>query len=129
LLALRGRRLWLFDLEKGALVADKEFPKGRVGWMSPSGLLFVRSPGSTIALSLDTLQPLHDFGVEAGVSEAVLKDGLGMAIHKPGRRFVMTTTAGVKMFDFDFRHVGTLEGVKRVDGLFRTGPAASPEVE
>jgi hypothetical protein len=125
LLALRGRRLWLFDLEKGTLVADNEFPKSRVGWMSQSGLLFVRSPESTVALSLETLQPVHDFGAEAGVPEAVLKDDLGIAIHEPGRRFVITTTAGAKMFDFDFKHVGTIEGVKQVDDLFRTGPAAA----
>lgn len=124
LLALRGRRAWLLDLEKGALIADKEFPKSRVGWMSRGGLLFVRSPESTVALSLETLQPVHDFGAEAGVPEAVLKDNLGIAVHEAGRRFVMTTTAGVKMFDFGFKRVGTIEGVKRVDGLFRTGPPA-----
>ncbi len=125
LLALRGRRLWLFDLEKGTLVADREYPKGRVAWMSETGLLFVRSPERTIALSLETLQPVCDFGAEAGVPEAVLEDDLGIAIHESGRRFVMTTTAGVKMFDFEFKHVGTIEGLKRVDGLFRTGAAAA----
>jgi hypothetical protein len=128
LLAVRGRRLALFDLEKGTLLADKEFPKSRIGWMSRSGLLFARSPEGTRALSLETLETLHDFGPDTGMSEDALKDDLGLATHAAGRRFAVTTAAGVKMFDFDFKHVGTVEGVKRIDGLYRTGaPAAETD--
>lgn len=124
LLALRGKRVMLFDLENGTLLTDREFPDSRVFWSASAGLLFVRSPQNTVALRTDSLQPAHDFGGEAAVPASVLKDDLGMMFSPRARRFVMTTTSGLKMYDYDLKAIGALAGVTRMDGLFRTGGEA-----
>lgn len=121
LLALRGKRVMLFDLENGTLLTDREFPDGRVFWSASAGLLFVRSPQRTVALRADSLEPAHDFGGEAAVPASVLEDDLGMIFSPRARRFAMTTTSGLKMYDYDLKPVGALAGVTRIDRLFRTG--------
>jgi hypothetical protein len=130
LLVFKGKTVMMFDTEEGRLLARKDFPDSLVAWdewLDQFGMLLVRSTSGTAALRMGTLDVAKEFGPELAITPKALDDRRdGVFFFWPERRFVITTTKGARMYDYDLAPVGDLEGVTGIDNVIRVMPPVKP---
>jgi DNA-binding beta-propeller fold protein YncE len=117
LLALAGPRVQIFDTEGGGLLVDKEFPDSVVQWEPSLGLIFVRNASGTTAYRPVPLEAVKNFGPDTGLS----KQAGGLIFHPRGRRFLLTTAKGSRLYDYELNQVAEIDGTS-AEGLFLVEP-------